>query len=169
MKLKRNFIFNMVWNKWMWVNNITIVWNIWEFIFWYLVKHVTLNNWRYIYIYIYIKIFLYTKNPTGVSRDLTISLITFYFDSRIFEKTPIFYGLVMISTTCSWVEYCVSSATPSLTRSRRKWKRISMCLLRPCIIGFFESLMADMLSQYTTVGPDNTWVRLFRILLNQTT
>jgi len=44
-----------------------------------------------------------------------------------------------------------------------------MCLLRPCITGFFESLIAEILSQYTFVGELCVCWRLFRILLIHTT
>ena len=65
-----------------------------------------------------------------------------------FAKFSYFKGLVKTSATWSLVLQYTSSNLPLLTWSLRKWYLVSMCLLFPWEIGFFDKLMADLLSTY---------------------
>lgn len=61
-----------------------------------------------------------------------------------------FNGFIMMSAKCSLEPQCISSTLPLVTKSRRKWNQTSMGLLLPCIKGFFESLMVELLSRKIT-------------------
>ena len=54
--------------------------------------------------------------------------------------------LVRISAVCLSEGTWIRSMCPLSWLSRRKWNRMSMCLVLECRTGFFAMLMADMLS-----------------------
>ena len=64
-------------------------------------------------------------------------------------------GLVNILATCS-LEGTYSNLTfCSSTCSCRKWYLIGMCLVLECITGFFDILMAFVLSEKMEIGGEN--------------
>ena len=69
-----------------------------------------------------------------------------------YSKVSLGNGLVSISTTCS-LEGTYSNLTfCSSTCSRRKWYLIGMCLVFECMTGFFEMLIALVLSHKMEIG-----------------
>ena len=88
--------------------------------------------------------------------------------SRNFKNTSNLSGFVIISESCSCVLQCTSSTFPSLVKSRKKWNFTSICLLLPCMIGFFDSFMAELLSQKMVVHLLWKCPSFSRTRLNQT-
>ena len=86
-----------------------------------------------------------------------------------FQKTSNLSGLVITSANCSHVPQCTNSTVPAFVSSQRKWKHTSMCLLQPCITGFLESLMAELLSQRIIVGLPWFWPSFPNTFFNHTT
>ncbi len=61
-------------------------------------------------------------------------------------------GFVKMYATCFFVPTYSNQMFFSATCSHRKWYLIGMCLVLECINGFFEILMALVLSQYIGMG-----------------
>ena len=71
---------------------------------------------------------------------------------RICSKASCGSGFVKMSTTFSFVPTYSTLMLFSATYSHTKWYLIGMCLVVECITGFFEILMALVLSQYIGMG-----------------
>jgi len=66
---------------------------------------------------------------------------------RIWKKGSVASGFVKMSASWFSVLTCSNTTSPFSTWSRRKWCRISICLVRECNTGFLVRLMALVLSQ----------------------
>ena len=71
---------------------------------------------------------------------------------RRYSKASHGSSFVEMSATCSFVPTYSTRMFFSATCSHRKWYLIGMCLVLECITGFFEILMALVLSQYIGMG-----------------
>jgi hypothetical protein len=71
---------------------------------------------------------------------------------RRYSKDSRGSGFVKMSTTCSFVPTYSTLMFFSITYSYRKRYLIGMCFVLECITGFFEILMALILSQYIGMG-----------------
>ena len=69
-----------------------------------------------------------------------------------YSKVSLGNGLVSISATCSLGGTYSNLTFCSSTCSRRKWYLIGMCLVFECITGFFEMLIALVLSHKIGIG-----------------
>jgi len=88
--------------------------------------------------------------------------------SHSFKNTSNLRGFVITLESCSCVLQCTSSTVPSLVKSRKKWNFISICLLLPCMTGFFDNFMAKLLSQKMIVHLLWIFPSFSRTRLNQT-
>ena len=75
---------------------------------------------------------------------------------RRYSNVVVGRGLVKISASCSVVGTYSNLTTLSRTCSLRKWNLIGICFVLECITGFFEILIALVLSQ--NMGIDSSYV-----------
>lgn len=65
-------------------------------------------------------------------------------------------ALIMMSANCDFVETCFVAIRPLMISSRKKWQSIPICLVRAWYTGLAARSIADKLSGWNGIGPEQS-------------
>ena len=103
-----------------------------------------------------------------IKKWYNMTIFNHFFSKLIIEILSVyscFIVFVIISVIFSYVTQYLSSITPSLVKSRKKWNFTSMCLLRLRMIGFLDSLIEELLSHNIVIHLSWKWSKFFKTLI----